>query len=365
MARSFQMRKHDAKIILENGTEMKGFFFGKKGITFGDFIFNTSLVGYEEALTDPSYNQEILVMTFPVLGIYGITKKDMESEKIQVAGFVVQEVEKNYSNFDSILCLDKFLEDNNVVGIEGIDTRALTRIIREKGSMRGCICEIDADTHAILEEVKKFNPSSHVSKVTNRTWKEEKPKHTLLKIAFVDFGAKKNIVQEFHKHNVETTIFSPNVTAKELMNPEFDGVFLSNGPGDPAELKEWVNKIESILGKKPVIGICLGHQLIGLSLGAKTYRLKYGHHSSNHPVINNLTNKVIITSQNHNYAVDETTLPKDIKILYSSVNDDSVEGLYSETKKIYCTQFHPESAPGPNDAGVIFDDFINFIKEMK
>lgn len=359
------MRKHDAKIILENGTEMKGFFFGKKGRTFGDFIFNTSLVGYEEALTDPSYNQEVLVMTFPVLGIYGITNKDIESEKVQVAGFVVQEVERNYSNFDSVVSLDKFLEDNNVVCIEGIDTRALTRIIREKGSMRGCICEIDADTHAILQDVKKFQPSGHVSKVTNRIWNEEKPKHTLFKIAFVDFGAKKNIVKEFHRHNVETIIYSPSVSSKELLNSEIDAVFLSNGPGDPAELKDWVTKIKDIIGKKPIIGICLGHQLIGLSLGAKTYRLKYGHHSSNHPVMNNLTNKVIITSQNHNYAVDENTLPKDVEILYSSINDGSVEGLYSVKKKICCTQFHPESAPGPNDASVIFNDFINFIREVK
>ncbi len=354
------MKKNNIKIILENGIVMPCKSFGYKKDIFGSFIFNTSIVGYEETLTDPSYKSEILVMTFPAQGIYGINNLDQESSKIHMSALIVNNYEENYSNNHAVKSLDKFLKEQETLGVYDVDTRYLTQLIRDKGSMRGAIVDIESNSEEIVNKVKSLVLEDQVKNVSPKkiTIMNPKAKKT---IVFYDFGAKENIKKILILNGYKLIIvpFDTNATKVLSYKPEF--VFLSNGPGDPAKLTSVVTEIKKLIAKKvKIVGICLGHQLLGLAVNAKTERLKFGHHATNHPVIDLENDKVYITSQNHNYAVKEDTLPKTVEPLLRSLNDHSLEGMKSNKYHFISTQFHPEAAPGTNDANLMFERFIEF-----
>lgn len=346
------------KLILENGLEFEGSIFGYTDeIAYGEVVFNTGMVGYQEILTDPSYFGQIVTMTYPLIGNYGINSDDMESEKAKVKGFVVRENTKRPSNFRHEFDLDSYLKSNHIVGIEDIDTRALTQIIRENGVMKGAIVP-DGKALNIIE----FGKIENVIKESVQAVSTKKT-YTIfgkgIHVGVLDFGIKKSIIDEFKKRDCKITVFPYNTGANEIQDAKLDFIFLSNGPGNPEDLNESIENIKELIGKIPVVGICLGHQLLALSLGGKTAKLKYGHRGCNHPVKNLMTNRIIVTSQNHGFYVDK--LPPNTEVIYVSLNDNTIEGMKSEMYGIYSVQFHPEAGPGPWDAKSIFDDFLEFV----
>ncbi len=356
------MIENNIKIVLNNGIIIpcKSFGYLSNEEIYGTFIFNTSIIGYEEALTDPSYSSEILVMSFPQQGIYGISEKDMESKKIHVSAYVVTNYELNWSNNHAKKSLDEFLKIQKVLGVYDVDTRFLTKIIRTEGSLKGAIVSIDADIKIVLDKINKWECNNQVMKVSpskiqilNNTSKKT--------IVFYDFGSKNSIKAEFIKRGYRIVVVPYNTTANDALayKPEF--VFLSNGPGDPTSLVLVIKEIKKLLAKKiKIVGICLGHQLLALALNLEITRLKFGHHSINHPVKNFENNKVYITSQNHNYTVVKNNLNKNIEVFLTSLNDQSIEGMKSINYNFISTQFHPEASPGTSDANEFFDLFIEF-----
>lgn len=352
---------NDIKIVLENGISIPCQSFGLKQNIVGDFIFNTSLVGYQEVLTDPSYHQEVVVMTFPLQGIYGINNDDSESNHSTPLAFVVQEFEKKYSNAFATKSLDEYLKEKNIVGAAGVDTRHLTKIIRELGSLKGAIVDKDFSDKAALELIKNKKLAHHVEDVAPKDIAIFNPKGKK-HVVFMDFGAKDSIVKEIIARGFKVTRVAYDMSAEKILALKPDVVFLSNGPGDPAELQDEIAEIKKLIAAKArIAGICLGHQLIAHAMGAKTYRLKFGHHSINHPVRDLETDKIFITSQNHNYSVDEKTLPKAATVFMRSLHDKTVEGIKHKDLPIICVQFHPEAAPGPSDANVLFDKFFTYL----
>lgn len=348
-----------AILLLEDGTMYKGESFGAEGTSFGEMVFNTSMTGYQEILTDPSYAGQIITMTYPEIGNYGMNDDDFESEKPAAKGFVVKNYCEKDSHYKSNQTISQYLKKNGIIGISGIDTRALTRKIREKGCMN---CVIT--TEEISEDIKNKLSQHKMDKdivlsVTRKT--VERIKNNGVKMAFIDYGAKQNIIDNLAQKGCDLTIFPADVTAETILSGGFEAVFLSNGPGDPQDVTYSIETIKEIAGKLPIFGICLGHQILSLVLGAKTYKLKYGHRGGNHPVINLQTNKVMMTSQNHSYAVDESTLPHNAIVTHKNLNDGTIEGLSYPILNIESVQFHPEAAPGPLDANEIFDNWINQI----
>ncbi|OFI05924.1 carbamoyl-phosphate synthase small chain [Clostridium acetireducens DSM 10703] len=345
-----------AKLILENGTTFQGNAFGYLKDSVGEVVFNTGMTGYQEVLTDPSYYGQIVTMTYPLVGNYGINLEDMESKSSYVKGFIVREKCNYSSNFRSELELEDYLKQNKVIGLEGIDTRALTKILRDNGTMKGIITLEDFSYEQVEGKIKEFTNNDAVKNVTvkEKYTIEGKGKH----IAIMDFGIKQNIVRCFTKRNCKVTVFPADAKAEEVLAANPDLIFLSNGPGNPEDLKESIENIKKFIGKKPIVGICLGHQLLALSLGGKTSRLKFGHRGCNHPVKDLKENKVHITSQNHGYYVSD--LPKEIEITHVSVNDGTIEGMKHKNLPIFSVQFHPEACPGPKDTEYIFDEFIKY-----
>jgi carbamoyl-phosphate synthase small subunit len=348
-------------LVLEDGTYFAGEAFGKSGETFGEVVFNTCMTGYQEISTDPSYNGQIVTMTYPLIGNYGFNEFDNESYKPHVQGFIVKELCDNASNWRNNTSPDDYFVKNNIVGIKGIDTRELTQHIRKFGSMFGIISTECGNVDILLNKLnqKKDEPRNFVMEVTTKT-----PIHkpgTGKRVVLIDFGVKYNIVRSLEKRNCDIYILPAFSSFEEIMSYNPDGILLSNGPGDPRDLPTIKATIQKLLGRKPILGICLGHQLLGLALGGKIYKLKFGHHGGNHPVKDFTTGRCYITSQNHNYALDKDFIP-DADITHLNVNDNTVEGFKHKTMPILSVQYHPEAAPGPQDSAYIFDDFIGMME---
>lgn len=360
-------RKYDVKIVLENGTEYPGYSFGLKTERVCEIVFNTSMVGYQEIVSDPSYTYQMVVMTYPLIGNYGITDDDYETKTPTIGGMIVREYNDMPSNFRYTKTLSEVLEENGIPGIYGVDTRMLTRIIRDEGSQRVLICDIDKPLEEAMEIIRT-TPLKHdaVSVVScKKRWYSRTSNHKFNVVA-VDCGIKLNIIRSLNSRGCNVTIVPYNTTAEEIDFMKPDGVFLSNGPGDPEDVTPVIETVKKLRGKYPIFGICLGHQLISLAYGAKTYKLKFGHRGGNHPVKNLLNGKIEITSQNHSYAVDpESVKGTGLEITHMNILDNTVEGVECIADKIFSVQYHPESAPGPEDSGYLFDRFIDIMKGVE
>lgn len=356
------------KLVLENGVIFEGNVFGNSETSSGEVVFNTSLTGYQEILTDPSYYGQIIIMTYPLIGNYGTNDIDTESSKVQARGIVVGNYEDDWSNFRGLQSLDDYLKKNKTIGISGIDTRALTKMIRSEGAMRGIVTKEKLSDKKLVEKVLEtpdmtgLDLVKYVSAKNNYTLKSDNPKH---KIAFYDFGIKQNILREFLKFEVEVKVFNAETDHKEILDYKPDGIFLSNGPGDPEAVKYGIENTKNLFASNiPMFGICLGHQLIALALGGQTYKLKFGHRGGNHPVMNHLKNKIEITSQNHGFAVDEKSLNADkVKITHTNLYDGTNEGLRHKKLPVMSVQYHPEASPGPNDSKYLFEEFMSMVRK--
>ncbi len=350
-----------AQLILENGMVFEGKAFGYLKETIGEVVFNTGMTGYQEILTDPSYYGQMVVMTYPLIGNYGINLEDMESSKAHVRAFIVREKCDFPNNFRCELSLDGYLKAQKIIGLEGIDTRALTKVLRNHGTMRAIIAVRELTPSQIKMKIDSFNNQTAVAEVTT------KAAYTVagegIHVAMIDCGMKQNIVRSFTERGCKLTVFPYTVTAEEILAVNPDGVFLSNGPADPKDVPTVVATVKELVGKKPLTAICLGHQLLSLALGGDTSKLKFGHHGCNHPVKDALSNRVYITSQNHNYYV--STLPEGAVVTHTNLNDNTVEGMYFKDLDIYSVQFHPEACPGPTDTAHIFDEFIRVMQGGK
>ncbi|MEI8377562.1 MAG: glutamine-hydrolyzing carbamoyl-phosphate synthase small subunit [bacterium] len=352
-----------AILLLEDGTIFEGQSFGAEGTNFGEIVFNTSMTGYQEILTDPSYADQVIVMTYPEIGNYGINDDDFESAKPAAKGFIVKNYCENDSHYKSQQTLSQYLKKNEIVAISAIDTRSLVRKIREKGSMK-CVVTTKEISEKLKNELSKYKQDKDIVLKVTRKSIEKRP-NSGIKMAFIDYGAKQNIIENLSKKGCDLTIFPADVTADKILEGNFEAVFLSNGPGDPQDVTFAIQTVKELTGKLPIFGICLGYQILSIVLGAKTYKLKYGHRGGNHPVINLQTNKIMMTSQNHSYAVEEANLPKNMIVTYKNLNDDTLEGFSYPILNIEGVQFHPEAAPGPMDANEIFDTWIGKIKKVK
>lgn len=354
-----------AVLVLEDGTVFEGKGFGAQAENFGEVVFNTSMTGYQEILTDPSYYGQIVTMTYPLIGNYGINPDDFESRKPFVLGFVVREFCEYPSNWRSEKTIDRFLKENRIPGISGIDTRALTRRLRNHGTMGGVIATGDKIDIEDMKQRVISHPnlmgSEHVLQVTiNESFTMP---NNGFRVVLMDFGAKLNIARFLHKLGCEVIVVPATTTAQEVLALNPDGIMLSNGPGDPAECDFAIKAVCELVGKKPIFGICLGHQIIGLALGGNTYKLKFGHRGANHPVKDLVTGKVHITSQNHGYAVDANSIPgQDVVVSHINLNDNTVEGLKHLHLPLFSVQYHPEAAPGPWDSNYLFDQFMDLMK---
>ena len=352
----------EGSIYLEDGTCFKGYGFGAVGTNVGELVFNTSMSGYEEILTDPSYMGQIITMTYPLIGNYGINSRDKESEKIHAFGFVAKDISLNPSNALSEENIDEWLKEENVPGVYGVDTRRITKKIRKEGTVK-CVISTEGLSEAELKQ--KLEEGS-----LRGDWMKKASRNDVLHIpgnghtvSVLDFGVKGNILESFKKRNLDIYIFPYATTAEELLAVEPDGVFLTNGPGDPEEATEAVAEVKKLIGNIPLFGICMGHQVLGLALGGKTYKLKYGHRGGNHGVIDKDTDRSYITSQNHGYAVDADSLGSDISVTHVNLNDGTCEGLKHNSLPIFSVQFHPESSPGPEDTGYLFDKFVDMMEK--
>jgi carbamoyl-phosphate synthase small subunit len=365
-----------ATLALENGLWYEGESAGAAGETGGEVVFNTSLTGYQEILTDPSYAGQIVTMTCPEIGNYGVAPDDGESRAPQVAGFIIRDESPVASNWRADSTLRDYLVRNNVVAISDIDTRALTRVLRSAGVMRGVIATGEADHRVLIEKARGLAPMEGSDLVRGVTcdapfdWKPSTPDEFTpypqrrakrpLRIAAYDYGMKWNILRRFTAYGCAVRVYPATAPASELLESSPDGVFLSNGPGDPAVLDYAVeNARDLVKADVPVFGICLGHQILSLAMGGSTYKLKFGHRGANHPVKELDSGKVEITSQNHGFAVDPGSLPKDVRVTHVNLYDGTVEGLRHQTKPVFCVQYHPEAAPGPHDADYLFRQFLD------
>ena len=360
-------REFNRKIILEDGTEYYGYGFGANTEAICELVFNTSMVGYQEIISDPSYTYQMVVMTYPLIGNYGIADEDYETKQPTIGGMVVREYNGQPSNFRYTKTLSEILEENNIPGIEGIDTRKLTRSIRDLGSRKALITDIETTLEEGLKKIKEYEiPKDAVAKVSSKKKWYSRTSNPKYNVVAIDCGIKLNIVRSLNKRGCNVTVVPYNTTPEEIANLKPDGVFFSNGPGDPENVTETIELIKQIKGKYPIFGICLGHQLISLAYGAKTYKLKFGHRGGNHPVKNLETGKIEITSQNHGYAVEEESLKHtNLKVTHINLLDKTIEGVENKKDKIFSVQYHPESAPGPQDSTYLFDKFINLMEEEK
>jgi carbamoyl-phosphate synthase small subunit len=361
-----------AKLALEDGTVYTGGRFGAAGETFGEVVFNTSMTGYQEVLTDPSYKGQIVAMTYPLIGNYGINAEDTESGHPQVEGFIVRELSRTPSNYRSHGTLDAYLAEHKVIGIEGIDTRALVRRLRVRGTMTGILSTTDLDDASLVHKART-SPGivgrdlvQEVMPPRPFEWKEGfiSPLATYLPtrppahhVVALDYGMKWNILRCLTQVGCRVTVLPGTATADQVLAQKPDGVFLSNGPGDPAPLTYAIDTIRNLAGKTPIFGICLGHQLLGLALGGETFKLKFGHRGANQPVLNQVTERVEITTQNHGFAVRTDNLPADLEPTHVNLNDGTLEGMRHRRWPIFSVQYHPEASAGPHDSTYLFEEF--------
>ncbi len=388
------MKSNKAILALSDGKIFEGTSFGAVGETSGEVVFNTSITGYQEILTDPSYKGQIVSMTYPLIGNYGICEKDYESIQPYLGGFVVREYSSYPSNWRSRMSLGEFLKSREIVGIQGIDTRALTRHIRDYGAQQGVISTVDMDYQSLISKAKRVPGlvgKDLVKEVTcQKSYKWEEGEITLgtkkgndqlrnkqhqekdrkrFRVIVYDCGVKHNILRKLKNHNCDVTVVPADTNAEKVLSLKPDGIVISNGPGDPAAVPYMLKNTSNIIGKKPVLGICLGLQILALALGYKTYKLKFGHHGGNQPVMDLSTKKVEITAQNHCFAVDGESLKNGqsnkfgrVEITHTNLNDKSVEGLRCLDVPVFAVQYHPEASPGPHDASYIFDEFVKMME---
>ena len=359
-----------AILYLEDGAIFTGRSLAVTGETAGEVVFNTAMTGYQEVLTDPSYAGQIVVMTYPLIGNYGVNPDDVESSKVHVKGFIVKEFCRVHSNYRATQSLTDYLNQNKIIAVEGIDTRALTRHLRLSGAMKAMISTEDFDPKSLarkLKAVPDMTGCDWVKEVTVKekyVWKAEgTPRY---KVAAIDCGIKMNILRILARLGCEVHVFPAKTSLKEILSINPDGLFLSNGPGDPAAVTYVINTVRESLGKVPTFGICLGNQIVGLALGGKTYKLKFGHHGANHPVKDFEHKRIGITSQNHGFCVDVKSLnASDVEVIHKNLNDQTVEGLRHKKFPLFSIQYHPEAAPGPTDTQYLFEDFIKMMEEYK
>ena len=364
----------DRKLILEDGSEYLGYGFGADREAVCEIVFNTSMAGYQEIISDPSYTDQAIVMSYPLIGNYGITDEDFESKMLNLGALIVREVNESPSNFRFTRTLSELLEDNDVPGVYGVDTRKLVRSIRDHGSRKVLITNADTTLEEGLDKLKNTElRHDQVKRCSCRKRWYARTSNPKYNVVAIDCGMKMNIVRELNAHGCNVTVVPYNIDVQDIISMNPDGLFISNGPGDPEDVPEVIETLKALKGKLPMFGICLGHQLISLAYGAKTYKLKFGHRGGNHPVKDIATGKIEITSQNHSYAVDESTLEgTGLKVSHINLLDNTVEGLCNfdvnaETvdqnePRVFSVQYHPESAPGPQDSTYLFDRFIESMK---
>jgi carbamoyl-phosphate synthase small subunit len=374
---SLKKNQRPARLILEDGSIYNGYAFAGSGEVLGEVVFNTGMSGYQEIITDPSYKGQIVMMTYPLIGNYGINPEDMESGDIHLEGFIVREYQSNPSNWRSRQSLKHFLEDRAKLGVEGLDTRALTRRLRLFGSMRGILTTSTESYETLLMKVREYPGlvgRDLVKEVTCKkpyAWMEGSPRDITvplaakqhLRVVVLDCGVKYNILRHLEKRGCEVFVLPCTAPADEVLSYDPDGLLLSNGPGDPAALPYLVKTTQDILGKIPVFGICLGHQILGQALGGRTEKLKFGHHGINQPVKNIRSGRIEITSQNHGFVVVPESLPVDILKSHDNLNDHTSEGMSISAKSAFSVQYHPEAAPGPHDVRYLFDQFIKMMEK--
>lgn len=368
-----------AVLLLEDGTAFEGRSFGARGQKCGEVVFNTSMTGYQEILTDPSYHEQIITMTYPLIGNVGTNKTDRESRKVFARGFIVKENSSYPSNWRSKDTLSNYLKINNVIGLEGIDTRNLVKHIRTQGAMKGIISSTEFSIANLKRELQKYpglvgrdivkdvtvkKPYRWDKGVINVLTKEKVTYEKQYRVVAFDYGIKQNILRLLCSHGCDVYVVPADTPAREVLARKPDGVFLSNGPGDPAAVSYAIETVRELLGTVPIFGICLGHQILALALGAKTYKLKFGHRGANHPVKNLMTGKIEITSQNHGFCVDIDTLKgKNVELTHINLNDNTLEGIRCEKKAAFSVQYHPEASPGPHDSSYLFKTFINLMHQ--
>jgi carbamoyl-phosphate synthase small subunit len=375
-------KNRPAILALEDGTVFRGEAFGAEGERVGEVVFNTSMTGYQEILTDPSYCGQIVTMTYPLIGNYGINREDVESQRIWVEGFVVRELSRIPSNWRHTATLDEFLVANDVPGIQGIDTRMLTKHLRTAGALKGIISSVDLDEKSLVQKARDWVGLVDVDMVQyvtcaeayhwdpggelSRPWTTEEQRPELpesrFRVAAIDTGIKTNILRRLRQEACDVTVFPAKATANEILAAKPDGVFLANGPGDPAGAPYVSETIRGLLGKAPIFGICLGHQMLGLACGGTTYKLKFGHRGANQPVLDTTTGKIEITAQNHGFAVDIESLPDTVVQTHLNLNDRTSEGLEHKQIPAFSVQYHPEASPGPHDAAYLFPRFIKLME---
>lgn len=362
----------NAVLMLEDGTRFDGCAFGARGEVTAEVVFNTAMTGYQEILTDPSYNGQIVTLTYPLIGNYGITAEDEQSGGVKAAGLIIKELSAITSNYRAQDDLEQYLTAAGVVGIDAIDTRELVLKLRTTGAMNGVLSTTDFDSASLLAKVKAapsmegldlakgvtcaapydFVPREKYGRVEGKRYK----------VVALDFGIKRNILELLAAQNFDVTVLPATATAAEVLARNPDGIFASNGPGDPAAVTYAIETLKELIGKKPIFGICLGHQLLGLALGAKTFKLKFGHRGGNHPVRDEQTGRIEITSQNHGFCVDPQTLPADTEITHWNLNDNTLEGFRHTKLPLFAVQYHPEASPGPHDSAYLFPRFLELIE---
>ena len=356
-------------LILEDGTVFDGYSFGYNSETHGEIVFNTSMTGYQEVLTDPSYAGQIGTMTYPMIGNYGINLRDNESGHIQVSGFLIRELCETPSHSLSVQTLNNFMKDQSIPGIFGVDTRSIARKIRNVGVMRGVITSSNdiASANAILDKEETYEFTNYVESVSTKKMITAASNNTPqdMRVVITDCGVKNNIIRMLNERNCEVISVPFDTPSDDILKLKPDGVLVSPGPGDPKLLRNIGDNTKKMIGKVPMLGICLGHQIIAESLGAKTYKLKFGHRGANHPVKDLITGRVYVTAQNHGYAVDSDTLPKGLEVSHLNLNDNTVEGLIHKEYPVFSIQYHSEASPGPKDNEYIFDQFVSMIQDQK